>query len=87
MNKRTSVSIILLVLVGVTPFWVYIPALMLSVIFIPLYFEAILFAFLIDVLYGSQTHIGLSLAFPFATLVCLFLIMSIPLRERLRLGY
>ncbi len=76
MTRRILGSIIVLISILVLPYWVYIPVLFVAIIFFPLYWEGILFAFLIDILYGSEIKTAL-----YALIV---LIVLLPIRENLR---
>lgn len=87
MTSRLCTSLILLIAVGTMPFWIYIPAIVIVVIFFPFYFEAIVLGFLVDVLYGSRISQGLSFVFPFALSLSILIVIMLPLRERLRLSY
>ncbi len=87
MQKRTLTTIGLIILISCAPFWVYLSALALATILIPFYFEAIILAFLIDVLYGAHIHTTISFVFPFAIIFCILVMFSLPIRERLRVGY
>ena len=84
---RLFTSLILLIIVGTMPFWIYIPAIVGADIFFPFYFEAIVLGFLVDVLYGQHISQGLSFIFPLALFLSIFIIVILPVRERLRLSY
>jgi hypothetical protein len=71
---RILFNIIALGLVLVTPFWIYLPALVLGVIVFPLYLEAIIFAELVDVLYTGS----------FVMIAALCVMAAAPLREHVR---
>lgn len=78
-------AIALLVSILVLPYWIYIPLLFTSLIFLPFFWEGILFAFLIGTIYSGKIE-TLSLLFsPFALVVLLTLIILLPIKERLRL--
>lgn len=87
MIPRILSSLILLIIVGTMPFWIYIPAIVVAVVFFPFYFEAIILGFLVDVLYGQNISQGLSFVFPFALFLSISIIIILPVRERLRLSY
>lgn len=80
MNRyRHFVSAVILIAVVFLPYWIYVPLIFAASLLLPFYWEAILFGFLIDTLYGTS---GLySAALTAAAAVALF----IPVRERLRL--
>lgn len=81
MKERIVVGTILLIAVLFLPYWVYGPLLFLGILLLPFYVEAILFGFLIDMLYGSGGHVWLS---PAAILAAVLVVAVIPVRERLR---
>ena len=84
MTRRTLVTIIICIAVAVFPYWVYIPALVLAILMFPFYWEGIIFAFLIDVLYGNLSHTGISFVFPFAIFASVLVLVLLPLREQIR---
>ena len=75
-TRRIFGSVVVLVSILVLPFWIYIPVLFIAIIIFPFFFEGILFAFLIDILYGSGIETALS--------VLAVLIILLPLRGSLR---
>ncbi len=81
MKQRLFVSLLIFLAVLFLPYWLYLPLLFLGMVFIPFYWEAILFAFLIDVLYGPGTTLFFSRT---ALYTAILLIVIIPVRERLR---
>jgi len=84
MISRTLGSIIILISILVLPYWIYIPVLFIGIILFPFFWESILFAFLIDVLYGQ----GIKIFSPSISLLTLSILIALialmPLRERLR---
>lgn len=86
MNRRLITNIIVLLCIVALPYWVYFPILIIALIVLPFYWEGILFAFLIDVLYGNNVHQELSFVFPLAIYTSVFVLILIPLRERIRLN-
>jgi hypothetical protein len=84
MNQRLLTTIALCVAILAFPYWVYIPALVLSTFIFKFYWEGIVLAFLIDILYGHSSHMGISLAFPFAIYASIFVLILLPLHERIR---
>jgi len=81
MKRRIIGALILLLAILFLPYWVYIPLLFIATVLFPLYWEAVLFGFLIDVLYGQGHSWLLS---PTALAALVILIVLLPLRERLR---
>ncbi len=80
---RILVLIISLSLILIGPYWLYLPAIIIGIIFFPLYLEAIPLALLVDVLYG-QVGSGLAWGFPFGMIAALAVFLASPLREYLR---
>jgi hypothetical protein len=79
---RLAAFVIALMLVVVAPYWVYLPAILLCIIYFPLYIEAIFLGLLIDVVYG-RPDVGL-LGFPFGIIAATLIFLAVPLREHLR---
>lgn len=59
MTRRTLGSIIVLISILLLPYWIYIPVLFVAIVLLPLYWEGILFASLIDILYGGGVETAL----------------------------
>lgn len=62
------------------PYWIYLPLIGAAMILFPLYWEAIVFGFLIDTLYGTGT-------LRFAVIATVLLLALLPVRERLRFSF
>ena len=75
---RHSATVAILIAVLFLPYWVYVPAICAAVVLLPFYWEAIIFGFLVDTLYGTRGF------FPAALATALLVAMLIPLRERMR---
>ena len=84
MTGRLTGLVIVLVSILFVPYWFYIPILLAAIIILPLFWEGIVFGFLIDVLYGGGVESVALLSFPFALAVLVILVALVPLRERLR---
>jgi len=84
MNYRLLVTIVLFLSIIAFPYWIYLPVLVLSSLFFRFYWEGIISGFLIDVLYGPVSHMGISLNFPIALYISIFLLILLPLHERIR---
>jgi len=84
MNKRLILSLVLLFLILFTPYYLYLLALVLAVVFVPFFWEVVILGFLIDVLYGPYSHIGLSFKFPVGITALILVVLLLPIRERLR---
>lgn len=76
---RHITTIAILFAVIFLPYWVYGPAILLAAFFFPFYWEAVLFGFLIDTLYGTRGF------FPAALGAALGVAILMPVRARLRL--
>ncbi len=87
MNKRTLATVALVVAIFAFPYWVYIPMLVAFAAIFPFYFEAIILAFVIDVLYGARAYSDVSFFFPFALITSLLVIMILPVKQYFRLHY
>ena len=78
MIRRVLGSTVVLVSILVLPFWVYLPVLFIAIIIFPFFWEGILFALLVDTIYGSGIETALY--------ALILLIILIPIRENLRLN-
>lgn len=81
MNLRIAVSLIILALVLLAPFYVYLPALLIAILFFPLFLEGIILALLIDSLYGGKSFF---FGFPLGMVATVIIIMLLPLRKYIR---
>ncbi len=79
---RTLFSIFAVLLITLTPYWIYLPVILVGIVLFPLYVEAIFFGFLIDTLYGSGE--GFLFGFVFAMIATLLVYFVVPFREHLR---
>ncbi|OHA89435.1 MAG: hypothetical protein A3C70_02870 [Candidatus Zambryskibacteria bacterium RIFCSPHIGHO2_02_FULL_43_14] len=77
MIHRTLGIMIVLVSILVLPYWIYLPVLFIAMALISFFWEGILFAFLIDAIYGN----GITTA----VVALIILIILLPLRDRLRM--
>lgn len=84
MIYRLLGSGLILLSILVLPYWIYLPVLFLGVAFFPLFWEGIWLAFLIDVFYGSGIENFSDIFSSFAFYVLIILIISLPLKSRLR---
>jgi len=82
MSKRFVITLAIFVAILFLPYWLYLPFLFLTIIFLPMFWEGVLLGFLVDVLYGT----GVSLPFvsPVALIIFIILAVLLPVRERLR---
>ena len=84
MTLRFIGYVIVLASILVLPYWIYIPVLLIAMIFFPFFWEGILFAFLIEVIHGSGIEAITSFVSPAALSAVIVLIILLPVRESLR---
>lgn len=84
MSRRILLSIFLLTLVVATPYWVYLPAIALSIFFIPFYLEGVLLALIVDTLYGSGDSSFFLFDFPLSIVATILLLVVPVVQRRLR---
>ncbi len=82
--RRLLIDISLVLLVLFAPYWLYLPLILLALCLVPLYWEGILLASLIDIIYGAPASGWLD--FPHALVACLVVLATIPLRKRIRIN-
>jgi hypothetical protein len=85
MNKRTLLTLLLIVLVLVGPYWLYLPALLLLAVFMPYYWEGLIIAFFVDVMYGTYSHKFVNFYYPYAFIILLAILTSFIIRRRIRI--
>lgn len=83
-HLRLIAIVIILISTIFLPYWVYLPFLLAAMIFFPFFWEGILLAFVIDILYGRGIESLPELISPMAFSAMLILMAVMPLRERLR---
>ena len=84
MNYRTLGSIVVLISILFLSYWFYLPILIIAMVIFPFYWEGLLLAFLIDILYGHGIEALPSLVAPSALVALILLIIIMPLRDRIR---
>ena len=86
MNRRllTTTSVLLAILF--LPYWIYLPLLLATIIFFPFFWEGILLAFLVDVLFGLGIESVSGLISSYAFMALLLVVVLMPLRERIRIN-
>ncbi len=82
--KRLFINISLLLLILFAPYWIYLPLGVLALCLLPFFWEGILMGFLIDIIYGAPAPFWLD--FPYAIGACVVVLISIPLRKRIRIN-
>jgi hypothetical protein len=83
-TRRVFGSVLVLVSILVLPYWIYIPVLFVAVAIFPFFWEGILLALFIDIIYGGGVESLSSFISLFSFYVLIFLIILLPIRERLR---
>lgn len=83
MRKRVLTSLILFIAILFLPYWAYLPLLLLAIVIFPVFWEGILFGFLIDALYGQSLEAPFFSPIALTALILVIIIM--PVRERIRL--
>lgn len=84
MTIRIIGIFVILVAILFLPYWVYVPLLFVGIVFYPFFWEAVLFALLVEELYGNSVGFFASLISPLALASVLFIIIILPFRENLR---
>lgn len=84
MTRHIFGFVVILVSILVLPYWVYIPFLFIGIILLPFFWEGMLLAFLINMLYSGGVEVFSSLVSPLTLSVLIVLIAMLPIRERLR---
>ncbi len=85
MNLRYFSTFILIILIIVSPWWIYTAALVILTITYPFYIEGIIVSFIIEALYSpAKLHIS-PFNFPLALIITLLIIFLIPIRKHIRL--
>lgn len=87
MNLRHLAFITILLSIIFLPFWLYLPMILSAAVFFPVYWEAIVYGFIIDIFYGSGIEGFSELISPAALSATLVLIFLLWLKERLRLNF
>jgi len=83
MYLRLFSSAIILFSIAFLPYWFYLVLILASIIVFPFFVEAIVFGFLIDILYGGG--VGGLLLSPFAFGAMVLIFVSMPVQKRLRM--
>lgn len=85
MSRLRLISVFILFFsIILLPYWIYLPLLGAAMIFFPFFWEAVILALLIDVLYGGGISDVSDFLSPMAFGATVLLIMLLPLRERVR---
>jgi len=74
------------VLVIFAPWWLYMPAIFLLIVYFDFFVEGIVLAALIDIWYGKELFHGLLFGFPFTISAIILVSASVFVRAKLRLN-
>ncbi|CAN5151928.1 hypothetical protein BH11PAT1_BH11PAT1_5890 [soil metagenome] len=85
--KRSYIHVIILVALIAFPFWIYVPLIVVATLYEPFFYEAIIYGFFIDILYGAQTYNSYTLVFPFALGLSILVVTLLPLRQYIRVDH
>lgn len=80
---RIISTIILILAIVLLPYWLYVPAIFVAMVYFHFFWEGVGLGFIIDILYGYGT--GFS-QYPFALSALAVLLIMLPLRDRLRIN-
>ena len=83
-KHRIIIFIFLIISVWLLPFWFYLPLIAVAIFVTPFFLEGVFLGLLIDTLYGGINFFGIYFPFLFSVLAVVLLLVSIPIRERLR---
>lgn len=84
MTRRVLGYIVLLISILALPYWIYIPVLFITIFFFPFFWEGILFALLIDTVYGNGISVFPFIISPLVLAALIAPIIFLPFRESLR---
>ena len=84
MTRRVLGSLAVLISILVLPYWIYIPSLFIAVLVFPFFWEGILFALFINIIYGDEAGIMSLLLSPLVLSVLFALIAILLLRKNFR---
>jgi hypothetical protein len=85
-RNRAIISLIIIALMLIGPYWLYVPVLVLATLTFPLYWEGILLGFVIDTFYGLGNYESLFMRFPVALGVTILILLMPLARKYLRLN-
>jgi len=82
---RIFAVFIIAILVIFAPYWLYLPAILVGIVYFDLFVEGIALAFLIDLFYGRSLYHGFLFGFTFTITAIILVCASVFVREKLRL--
>jgi len=85
MNHRIFGTALVLLSILVLPYWIYIPILLVAIIYFPFYWEGLILALIIEVIYDNGVGFLPSLVSPLALSALIMLIILLPIKDKLRL--
>jgi len=78
---RVITVIVLVLSIVLLPYWLYLPALVISMVYFRLFWEGIALAFLVDALYGYGTWFS---HYQFSVYALIIFLILLPIRDNLR---
>lgn len=84
MIKRAISYVVILISILFLPYWLYVPIIVAATVIIPFFWEAIIFGFLIDVLYGSSTKFSVFFVSVHSLAATIIIIAAMIFKEKLR---
>lgn len=79
--SRAIITILLFLSVILLPYWIYLPAIVITLIFFRLFWEGIVLGFIIDTLYGYGSGLA---HYQFSLYALILFLLLIPIRDNLR---
>ena len=84
-NLRLVSTIAVFLSIILLPYWIYLPLTFIAIVLFPVYWEGIVFGFLIDTLYGGGVEMFPGLFSSFSFISFILLIIVVPIKERIRI--
>jgi len=78
---RIITVIVLVLSIILLPYWIYLPALVIAIIYFRLFWEGIILASLVDILYGYGTWFS---HYQFSVYALFLFLLLLPIRDNLR---
>ena len=83
MILRIITTVVLILFIAFFPYWIYLPLILVALIYFRFYWEGIFLSVLIDILYAPNFETGL-LSSPYALSALVILLILVPIKDRLR---
>jgi len=84
MTSRILGYIIVFLSILILPYWIYLPILLVTIIVFPFFWEGLVFAMIIDAIYGRGAGFTSTLISPVTLAALAVLIILIPFQKSLR---